>query len=70
MVRGELLVRVAVTSQLYLSLLFLKSFYGVSTFSLSVGKASILHVTRKLEFQKIMSNKKLPRAFVDPNYFN
>ena len=44
MVRGELLVRVAVTFQLYLSLLFLKSFYGVSTFT-SVCRKS-LHFTR------------------------
>ena len=43
MVRGELLVRVAVTFQLYLSLLFLKSFYGVSTFT-SVCRKS-LHFT-------------------------
>ena len=44
MVRGELLVRVAVTFQPYLSLLFLKSFYGVSTF-MFVGRKS-LHFTR------------------------
>ena len=44
MVRGELLVRAAVTFQLDLSLHFLKSFYGVSTFT-SVCRKS-LHFTR------------------------
>ena len=42
MVRSELLVLVAVTFQLYLSLLFRKSYYAVSR--LYVGKASVLHV--------------------------